>query len=166
MLRAHHLAVAALSITAACGLTSRSSHSSHSSQLDGAFEYKSYGAYFGGTTMLHVEPDGSAVKQETPARTTPDDVPMTTTTHGTVATDLMDTMRKDVAAVDLADFEHADYDCSHYKCGFDGGTDELHIDADGKTYEIYVDQNISWEDLPSGLTKLIQDMHVVSAAVR
>jgi hypothetical protein len=77
----------------------------------------------------------------------------------------MDTVRKDVAAVDLGDFEHAGYDCSHYKCGYDGGTDELHIAADGKTYEIYVDQNISWEDLPSGLTKLIQDMHVVGAAI-
>src|SRR5262245_12261805 len=100
MLRAH-LAVAALSITAACGVTN---HSSQSSQLYGAFEYQSYGGYFGGTTMLHVEPDGAAVKQVTAARTGPNDVPMTTTTQGTVATDVMDTVRKHVAAVDLGDF--------------------------------------------------------------
>ncbi|HET7505425.1 MAG TPA: hypothetical protein VFK02_30605, partial [Kofleriaceae bacterium] len=67
---------------------------------------------------------------------------------------------------DLADFEHAGYDCSHYKCGFDGGTDELHIDADGKTYEIDVDQNISWTDLPQGLTRLIQDMNIVASSIR
>src|SRR5262249_30353304 len=153
MLRAHHLAVAALSITAACQIVS------HSSKLDGAFEYRSYGAYFGGSTMLHVELDGSAVKQETPAYI-PDPngrhtEPMTTTTSGIVAPDLMDTVRKDVAAVDLGDFEHANYDCSHYMCGFDGGTDEMHIGADGKTYLIIVDQNISWSNLPPGLTKLL-----------
>lgn len=164
MLRAPLLVAVALSTTAACGVTNHSSN--HSSELDGAFEYRSYGSYFGGTTMVHVEPDGSAVKQETPARTNPDDVPMTTTTHGTVGADLMDTVRKDVAAVDLADFEHASYDCSHFRCGFDGGIDELHIGADGKTYEIEVDQNISWSDLPSGLTKLLQDMHLAAAAIR
>ncbi|HEY6178353.1 MAG TPA: hypothetical protein VIX73_28050 [Kofleriaceae bacterium] len=160
MLRAHLLAVAALSIAAAC-------EASHSSKLDGAFEYKSYGGYFGGTTMLHVDPDGSAVKQETPGYVPDGDPsdPMTTTTSGTVMPDLMAMVRSDVAAVDLGDFEHGGYDCSHYQCGYDGGIDELHIDADGKTYQIEVDQNISWSNLPSGLTKLIQDMHLVSAAI-
>ena len=160
MLRARLLAVATLSTAAACGMTS------HSSKLDGAFEYQSYGGYFGGTTKVHVEPDGSAVKRVTPARTSPDDIPMTTTTSGTVTADLMDMVRKDVAAVDLGDFADASYDCSHYKCGFDGGTDELHIGADGKTYEIDVDQNISWTDLPQGLTTLIQDMNVVASSIR
>jgi len=49
---------------------------------------------------------------------------------------------------------------------FDGGTDEMHIGADGKTYLIIVDQNISWSNLPPGLTKLLQDMHLVVAAIR
>jgi hypothetical protein len=138
-------------VVGACASHSSSNNSSGSSHLDGPVDYKTEGGFIRTTTNVHVELDGSATKQVTSG------AGPTKMTSGTLEAADMESLRDDIAAVDLASLRDS-YNCGDFKCGADFPVATVTIAADGATKQILVDRGISDSDLPAGLVTILADL--------
>jgi hypothetical protein len=131
----------------------------HASQLDGPIDYSYGSGFYGVSSSLHLELDGTAIRQRT---LTPDP---TVTTTGIIAAVVLDGLRDDIAAVDLASFRTS-YTCAEFTCQYnDAGSSGLDIAADGVITHIRIDLGLADGAVPAGLTTIVEDLKAIMLQV-
>jgi hypothetical protein len=131
----------------------------HASQLDGPIDYVFGSGFYGESSSLHLELDGTATRERTRS---PDP---TVTTSGIIAAVVLDGLRDDIAAVDLASFRPT-YSCAEFTCKYnDAGGASLTIAADGVTTHISIDFGLPDNAVPAGLTTIVEDLGAITLQI-
>lgn len=111
-----------------------------------------------GALQLQLAPDGTFTVMEVSG-------PTSGSSHGTVTSELLATLRADIDAVDLATTPKT-FECTQFDCPSSGQAFEtLSISSNGQTFDFAVDRDIPDSELPSALVRLLDDLATVSTQV-